>query len=154
MLLYQYLDAFVDEADRAVMGDALRLWLHEDRAAAIARASERSTLRGEQLFTLLESGRLKELRPELERELAKRESTLLALSPRGRLKAREGARVSTSRRGRQRDPAERGRIGEGVELSGRAHLALVSPLLEHVEVNGHAGIGEEIKLVEFMAHVL
>src|SRR5688500_2754826 len=86
VLLYQYLDTFVDEADRAVMGDCLRLWLHEDRAAALARASDRSTLRGEQLFTLLESGRLKELRPELERELGKRESTLLALSPRGRLK--------------------------------------------------------------------
>jgi dienelactone hydrolase len=153
VLLYQYLDAFVDEADRAVMGDALRLWLHEDRAAAIARASARSTLRGEQLFLLLETGRLKELRPELERELAERESTLRALSPRGRLKDVKVPVYLLHGSGDSVIPPSETDWG-GVELAGRAHLALVSPLLEHVEVNGHAGLGEELKLVEFMAHVL
>jgi dienelactone hydrolase len=153
VLLYQYLDAFVDGADRAVVADALRLWLHEDRAGARARASQRSTLRAERLFGMLEQGQLKELGPELLRLLQQRRATLSALSPRGRLQnigvpvyLLHGSADSVI------PPSETDWAAK--ELAGQAHYALVSPLLEHVEVSRRAGLGDELALVEFMAHIL
>ena len=40
------------------------------------------------------------------------------------------------------------------ELQGTEHVALVSPLLEHVEVSKPAGIADQLALVRFMSHLL
>jgi hypothetical protein len=42
----------------------------------------------------------------------------------------------------------------GLELAGVPHRALVSPLIEHVEVNKSAGLVDELELVDFMAQIL
>ncbi len=42
----------------------------------------------------------------------------------------------------------------GLELGAAEHVALVSPLLEHVEVSGTAGFEDELLLVSFMARWL
>ena len=42
----------------------------------------------------------------------------------------------------------------GLELGDARHVALVSSLIEHVEVNKSAGLGDEFALVSFMAQLL
>ena len=151
VLVYQQIDRLVDEPDRAVMKDALRAWLREDRASAIARASQRTTDSGERLFRLLQAGRLSELRPVLEAALAT--SDLAALSPRGHLGAIGVPVYLLHGSGDSVIPPSETEWAER-ELGQAPHLALVSPLLEHVEVNGTAGLREEVALVDFMARML
>ena len=40
------------------------------------------------------------------------------------------------------------------ELGDAPHVALVTPLIEHVEVNGEAGIGDKLALLRFIANML
>src|SRR6187399_2090343 len=42
----------------------------------------------------------------------------------------------------------------GLELGAARHIALVSPLIEHVEVSKSAGFGDQLALVSFMAQLL
>ena len=42
----------------------------------------------------------------------------------------------------------------GLELEGAPHRALVSPLLEHVSVEGKAGLYDQFELVDFMSRLL
>lgn len=153
VLLYQYLDHFVDEADRPALADALRSWLREDRASAWAAASRRTTASGERLFRLLVEQRLRELAPELRRLLVERRPVLSALSPRGRLR-RLGVPVYLLHGSADSviPPSETNWAAR--ELEGREHLALVSPLIQHVEVNGAAGLRDELLLVDFIARLL
>ncbi len=153
VLLYSELDAFVDAPDREVMRDALRLWLHEDRTAAVARASERSTESGERLFGLLSQGKLSELAAVLALRLEARASELSELSPSGRLRE-IGVPVYLLHGSADNVIPPSETEWAGLELSGAPHQALVSPLLEHVEVNGHAGLVDEIELVDFMSRLL
>lgn len=153
VLTYGYLDRFVDEADRPVMTETLRSWLREDRAQALASASRRTTASGERLYRLLESSNLRELRPQLEAIVAERKSALGELSPKGHLSDIGVPVYLLHGSGDSVIPASETEWG-GIELDGAEHQALVSPLLEHVEVNKKAGIGEEIALVDFMSKML
>lgn len=153
VLVYGHLDRFVDEPDRAVMRDALRHWLHEDRPQALASASLVRTASGERLYTLLESSRLRELRPQLEEILAERKSELARLSPHGRLADIRAPVYLLHGSADSVIPPSETEWG-GLELGTAEHQALVSPLLEHVEVSRHAGLGEEIALVDFMSKML
>lgn len=153
VLVYGHLDRFVDEADRAVMRDALRHWLHEDRPRALASASLVRTASGERLYTLLEGSRLRELRPELEAILAEHASELARLSPHGHLADIHAPVYLLHGSADSVIPPSETEWG-GRELGTAEHQALVSPLLEHVEVSRHAGIGEEIALVDFMSKML
>jgi dienelactone hydrolase len=153
VLLYGELDHFVDEADRETMRDALRAWLHEDRAAAVARASQRTTASGERLFTLLQQGHLLELAPELERLLEQRKADLAALSPRGRLRDVGVPVYLLHGSGDSVIPPSETEWA-GIELDGAPHRALVSPLLEHVSIAGSAGLVDQLELVDFMSLVL
>jgi dienelactone hydrolase len=153
VLVYGNLDHFVDEPDRGVMRDALRHWLHEDRAQALASASFRKTLSGERLYGLLESSRLRELSPQLEDILAAHRGALAELSPRGRLADIPAPVYLLHGSADSVIPPSETQWGE-LELGTHDHQALVSPLLEHVEVSRSAGIGEEIALVDFMSRML
>jgi dienelactone hydrolase len=153
VLLYQRLDHFVPEADRDVMRAAVRSWLHEERAQAFTYAARRSTLESERLFERIAAGTLQELRPELERLIALQKDELRALSPSGRI-ARLGIPVYLVHgAGDSVIPASETEWAER-ELQGTEHVALVSPLLEHVEVNKPAGLSDRIALVRFMSHLL
>jgi len=153
VLVYSHLDRFVPEADRVKLGGALRAWLREDRPTALALAAERTTPEGERLFDRLVSGRLKELRPELERLIMEDSGELARLSPRGRLR-RIGVPVYLLHGAADNViPPSETRWAE-LELEGSEHEALVSPLLEHVELGHAAAVFERVSLVRFMAHML
>ena len=153
VLLYQSLEHFVPAEDHAVMRAALRSWLREERGQALAHASLAQTLESEKLYARLEAGRLQELAPELVRLLRGREHELAALSPSGRLARIEvpvyllhGSADSVI------PPTETEWASR--ELGEREHAALVSPLLEHVEVSKAASIVHQVELVDFMAKML
>ncbi|MBX3131283.1 MAG: hypothetical protein KF718_31475 [Polyangiaceae bacterium] len=153
VLVYRYVDHFVDPEDVPAMRDTLRFWLREDRAAATARASRRVTERGERLFALLESGRLAELRPELERLLTAEQAALAALSPAGRLHDVAAPVYLLHGAGDRVIPPAETEWGAR-ELRSRPHRALVSPLLEHVEVSGQPGVADKLALVTFMSRMM
>jgi len=153
VLLYGALDRFVPEVDRSAMGDALRAWLRDKRGDASAAAGRLATDEGRRLWHLVESQRLQDLAPKLEALVRVRREELAALSPSGRLRAvgvpvylLHGSGDTVIPPG-ETDWAAR-------ELANADHLALVSPLLEHVEVNRTAGVGEKLALVRFIAQLL
>jgi dienelactone hydrolase len=153
VLLYGELDHFVEEPDRETLRDALRLWLHEEKARALARASERTTASGERLFVLLQEGRLRELAPELRARLDSRQAELGALSPRGQLQQVGVPVYLLHGQGDSVIPPSETEWA-GLELAGAPHRALVTPLLDHVEVSGSAGLVEKLELVDFMSRLL
>jgi dienelactone hydrolase len=153
VLLYQRLDRFVPEADRETMRAAVQAWLHEERAQAFAHAARRTTPEAERLFELVAAGKLQQLRPEIERLIAEQKDELSALSPRGRIARLTIPVYVVHGAGDSVIPASETEWAER-ELDGSEHVALVSPLLEHVEVNQPAGIVDRLALVRFMSHLL
>jgi dienelactone hydrolase len=153
VLLHGSLDRFVPAEDRALLSDALRAWLHGDRDLALQHASRRVTAEGERIYLLLASERLQELAPDLLRLVDEHASELAELSPAGRL---AGAEVPIYLLHGSADsvipPSETEWAGR--ELGPREHAALVSPLLEHVEVSQSASWLHELALVDFMARML
>jgi acetyl esterase/lipase len=153
VLLYQHLEEFVDEEDRVILAEALKLWLREDRARSWAVASRRTTESGERLFQLLSSGRLRELAPRLTELIGRERAALRVLSPRGRLRALpfpvyllHGLADSVI------PPSETAWAAR--ELAGNWNRALVSPLLGHVEVSHAPRLRDGLALVEFMSDLL
>ncbi len=153
VVAYGNVEHFVEPADQATLRDALRLWLHEDRAAAVARASERSTASGERLFQLVERGRLAELSPELLRLLETRRAELAELSPAGRLGHVDAPVYLLHGSADSVIPPSEAEWADR-ELNGAPHQALVSPLLEHVEVDGRGAFAHQLRLVDLMAKML
>ncbi len=153
VLVYDSLDHFVPEEDRPAMQRALKFWLMEDRAQARAAASQRVTPEAEHLFQLLEGQRLHELAPELERIIAARRPELRALSSHGKLAhTKVPIHLLHGTGDTVIPPSETEWAAK--ELDRAPHDALVSPLLEHVEVNQVAGFSEQVKLVGFVAAML
>ncbi len=153
VLVYGNLEHFVPPADVPALRAAFKAWLEEDRAAARAFASTRTTLEADRLWQLLESGQLQTLAPELDALLETQRSELTALSSAGHLATLKipvyllhGAHDSVI------PPTETD--AASLELGSAEHLALVSPLLEHVEVSHSAGLADELALVSFMARLL
>ena len=152
VLVYQRIEAFVPAPDVPVLRAAFKAWLEEDRSGARTFASQRTTAAGERLWSLLEAGTLNTLGPELDRMLASEQRELAALSPSGHLRAIDapvyllhGAHDSVI-------PPSETDFGDG-ELGNVPHAALVSPLIEHVEVSGAAGLSAKLKLLAFMANL-
>ena len=155
VLLYQELEYFVDGEDLETLRSAVRAWLHEDKAEAFRLASQRKTASGERIFRLLETSRLGELVPELESRVRARSEELRGLSPRGRLAdvpvpvyALHGAGDTVI------PPSETAWIERDLRGAPGSHHALVTPLLDHVEVAGKASLADEWALVDFMARLL
>lgn len=153
VLVYGQLDRLVPAADRDVMRSAMREWLHGDRDRARAIASARTTPEAEQLFSLLEHGKLAALRPRLERLIAEHAVELGALSSRGHLAHATVPIYLLHGASDDVIPASETEWA-GLELDDKPHLALVSPLLEHVEVAHGAGVLDQLALVHFMAELL
>jgi dienelactone hydrolase len=151
ILLYANLAEFLAEPELTPTRNAFRAWLHEDRATAKAIAV---TLQGQSahLFRLLEAQRLTELAPELMRLVANQRGASASLSPKGNLGRIQvpvyllhGAHDSVI------PPSETEYAH--LELAGHTHDALVTPLIEHVEVASNAGLRERIAFLRFMAHL-
>jgi dienelactone hydrolase len=153
VLLYGYVERFAPEADREALRDALRASLHQDRPAAVAAAARLTTDRGKQLWQLADSQKLQTLAPELEAIVNEQHTALAALSPRGRLAAIGAPVYLVHGTDDSVIPASETEWA-GVELGKADHIALVSPLIEHVEVSKAAGLGDKLALLRFIAQML
>jgi acetyl esterase/lipase len=153
VLVYGNLERFVPEEDLAVMREAFRAWLHEDQRAARSAARQSRTPESARLWKLLEQQRLQTLAPELDRLLEQQRPALRRLSARGRLRSLSvpvyllhGSHDSVI------PPSETD--AASLELAGTPHRALISPLLEHVDVSERATLGDKLALVSFLANLL
>lgn len=153
VLSYEHLDAFVPEEDRAVMHDALRAWLHEDRKRAWTLASRRTTDAAERLFVSIAAGHFDEIRGKLRQIVRDEGVESVALSPTGKLASLSMPAYFLHGSGDSVIPPEETLFADE-ELRGRPHLALVTPLLEHVELNATKSGPDALSLVNFMAHLL
>jgi dienelactone hydrolase len=153
VLIYGNIEHFVPQADVPVLRAGMQAWLQEDRKRARELAKARTTPEAERLWQLLETQQLQTLAPELDRLLASQAAVLAGLSSAGQLRALKlpvyllhGSHDSVI------PPSETD--AAALELAGAEHQALVSPLLEHVEVSKTAGLGEQLALVSFIANLL
>jgi dienelactone hydrolase len=153
VLLYGAVDRFAPEADRAALRDALRASLHQDRPAALAAAARLTTDRGKQLWQLADTQKLQTLAPQLEAIVTERHAELAALSPRGRLAAIHAPVYLVHGSGDSVIPPSETEWA-AAELGAADHIALVTPLMEHVEVNKTAGITDKLALLRFIAQLL
>jgi dienelactone hydrolase len=153
VLVYGNLEHFVPAQDLPAMREGFKNWLHEEQKSARAAAQARTTPEAERLWQLLEKGQLQTLAPELDALLQSQNAELAAISAVGHLKQLNvpvyllhGSHDSVIPSS-ETDAAN-------LELDGKEHRALVSPLLEHVEVSKTAGLTDKLALVSFMAKVL
>jgi dienelactone hydrolase len=153
VLLYGSIDRFAPEADRPALREALRAWLREDRDGARAAAGRLSTEEGQALWARVENGRLQELAGAFESALDARRAELAQLSPRGRLRAIGAPVYLLAGSGDTVIPPSEAEWA-AAELGPADHALLVSPLLEHVEVNHAAGLTDELAMVRFIARML
>ena len=152
VLVHQNIEAFVPTPDVPALRSAFKAWLEEDRTRARAFASERTTAAGERLWSLLEAGQLNTLAPELDRILAGERSELAALSPSGHLREIDAPVYLLHGAHDAVIPPSETDFGE-LELGPSPHAALVSPLIEHVEMSGTAGLSAKLALLAFMANL-
>jgi dienelactone hydrolase len=153
VLIYGNLENFVPAVDLPAMRAGFKAWLHEDQKAARQAAQARTTPEAERLWQLLEKQQLQTLAPELDALLERQRPELSSLSPAGHLKALHlpiyllhGSHDSVI-------PASETDAAH-LELDGADHQALVSPLVEHVEVSKAPGLGDKLALVSFLARLL
>lgn len=153
VLVYGNLEHFVPAADLAPMRDGFRAWLHEDRKTARAAAQARTTPEAERLWQLLERQQLQTLAPELDALLERQSEQLASLSAAGHLKAlRLPVYLLHGSHDSVIPPSET--AAAGLELGQAEHRALVSPLIEHVEVNRTASVSDQLALISFVAQLL
>jgi len=153
VLLYGNLERFVPAVDLEPMRAAFKAWLQEDRPRARGFSKLCSTAEAKALWQLLETQHLQSLAPQLDALLDLQQERLSSLSPAGHLKnlglpvyLLHGLHDSVI-------PASE-TDSAGLELSALEHEALVSPLIEHVEVAHEASYADKLALVSFMAHML
>jgi dienelactone hydrolase len=153
VLAYDNLDRLVPEPEREPARDALRAWLHEDRATAHALAERMTSPEARLLFARLESHRLGELGADLRTVIGDRAESLEHLSPRGKLARITCPVYLLHGAGDSVIPSSETDWAD-VELGAREHRALVSPLLEHVEVSHQATVVEMFELVDFISRIV
>jgi pimeloyl-ACP methyl ester carboxylesterase len=145
VLVYGNLEHFVPAQDLPAMREGFKAWLHEDQA--------RTTPEAERLWQLLEKGQLQALAPELDALLDRQNAELAAISAVGHLK-RLNVPVYLLHGSHDSVIPSSETDAANLELDGTEHRALVSPLLEHVEVSKTAALADKLALVSFMAKVL
>lgn len=153
VVLYGHLEELVPLAELPLARNAFRAWLHEDQKTARALGSALpSGTESARLFQLLREHRLQTLAPRLEEFVERERAELDALSPKGKLHAigvpiylLHGAHDSVI-------PPSETNFAER-EIGLREHAALVSPLIEHVEVGPVARLYDQLALLGFMARL-
>ena len=153
VLIYEHLDLFVPEDDLVVMRESIRAWLEEDRGRAWALASQRSSLRSESLFVALATGETESLKNVLSRALASGSASLEELSPAGKLRRIPVPVYLLHGTGDSVIPPEE-TMWADKELGDHPHRALVTPLIEHVELDKHFRLADALDLVQFMAGLI
>jgi dienelactone hydrolase len=153
VLVYENLAHFAPAADQPALQRSFKAWLQVDRKSARKAAEALVTPEGQRLWQLLEKQQLQALAPELDRLLEQQTQRLRRLSAAGQLRRLtmpvhllHGSHDSVI------PPSETD--AAHLELGAAEHQALVSPLLEHVEVSKTAGFSDKLALVAFMAEIL
>jgi dienelactone hydrolase len=153
VLVYDRLADFFPPGDLPAAGDALRLWLWEDKDAARARAKELSppsSAKVEALFT----DDLRTIVPELLAEIDTHADTMRAASPHGRLAGLRAPVLLLHGAGDSVIPATETLWLATDVPKGLVRDVVVSQAVVHVELEGEPSIGEKWALVHFMAEVL
>ncbi|HVU05195.1 MAG TPA: hypothetical protein VHE30_25780 [Polyangiaceae bacterium] len=152
VLLYGRLQAFAPQEDLDVLSEAYRDWLHEDRARAWAVASAVTTKAGEDLFVKLATGHVADYREAIGAVLTREAERKRDLSPAGRLDAIPVPVLLLHGTGDRVIPREE-TLWAAAELGPHRHVALVTPLIEHVEISHPPKLREALALVDFMARL-
>jgi pimeloyl-ACP methyl ester carboxylesterase len=152
VLVYSHVEDFFPAADVPVARDALRSWLHEDFDAARARAaalSPEAAARMKQIFDHSPS-----LAPALDAEVTRLSSQLAAVSPGAHLAELRVPVFLLHGAGDRVIPSSETEWLAHDTPRGLLRAALVSPAIEHVELEGKPSLGDELALVHFMGDVL
>jgi dienelactone hydrolase len=153
VLLYEHLDAFVPEEDLPTMNSAVREWLMENRTAAWAFASLSTTEASEKLFLDIVHGHRERFREALAPILKEKIAAARLLSPSGHLDRIPVPVYLLHGEGDAVIPPEE-TLWADRELGAHSHRALVTPLIEHVEISGKPTLGDQWALVHFMSSLL
>ena len=152
VLVYSHVEDFFPADDVPVARDALRSWLHEDFDVARSRAealSPEAAVRMKQVFA-----HSPVLARVLDAEVARLSPQLAAVSP--------GAHLADIRVPVFLLHGAGDRVIPSSETEWLAHdtpramlrAALISPAIEHVEIEGTPSVGDQLALVHFMGDVL
>lgn len=152
VLVYSHVEDFFPADDVPVARDALRSWLHEDFDVARSRAealSPEAAVRMKQVFAHSPA-----LARVLDAEVARLSPQLAAVSP--------GAHLADIRVPVFLLHGAGDRVIPSSETEWLAHdtpramlrAALISPAIEHVEIEGTPSVGDQLALVHFMGDVL
>ncbi len=153
VLVYDRLVDFFPPDDRAAAGDALRLWLWEDRDAARAHAKSLSPASLAKVDALFADD-LHAIAPELLAEIDAHPDAMRAASPHGRLAGLRAPVFLLHGAGDTVIPStETLWLAEDVPKA-LVRDVLVSPAVVHVELEGEPSVREKWALVHFMADVL
>ncbi len=153
VLIYGNLEHFVPAVDLERMRSGFKAWLQEDRPRARALAKLRTSPEANELWQLLETQHLQTLAPRLDALLESQQQQLSSLSAAGHLKTL-GLPVYLLHGSHDTVIPPSETDSAGLELSAAPHEALVSPLIEHVEVAHSASYADKLALVSFMARML
>ena len=153
VLVYSHVEDFFPAADVPVARDALRAWLHEDFDAAKERAKGLSPEAAGTMAHVFEHDQAA-LRPELEREIARLEPSFAAVSPSAHLRDVRVPVFLLHGAGDTVIPSSETEWLAHDTPKGVLRDALVSRAIEHVELEGGTGVGDELALVHFMGDLL
>ena len=153
VLLHGHVDKFVPEEDRDVLSEALRAWLQEDRDTARELAKRCKTAVCTSLFAHVADDTLEVIGPRVMELIADNQSALNALSPAGRLHDVPVPIYLLHGSSDTVIPATEVAWAER-ELAGRDYRAIVTPLIDHVEVSKQATWWDKVELVDFMSALL
>jgi dienelactone hydrolase len=155
VLLNNHLKAFRLEEEGAFR-EVLSAWLKEDRKTAAEKAERLSTQKAYDLYTMIKEQKLAALAPRLLPLLDQEIETMSRLSPHGSMANIKTEVILLHGANDNVVPPEETLFGS-IELREKhqgSSITLVTPLLEHVRVDHPAGIGEKMKLINLISHLL
>lgn len=152
VLVYSHVEDFFPAADVPVARDALRSWLHEDFDAARSRARDLSPEAAALIAEIFAHS--PSLAPALDAEIARLSPQLAAVSPSAHLADLRVPVFLLHGAGDRVIPSSETEWLAHDTPRGMLRAALISPAIEHVDLEDKASLGDELALVHFMGDVL
>ncbi len=153
VLVYSHIEDFFPKEDVAVAREALRLWLWEDRDAARARLPALGPIAREKMERLF-SAKIDSIAEEMLTELHAHVDEAARVSPRGHMAGLRAPVFLLHGAGDTVIPASETLWLARDVPAGLAKDVLVSPAIQHVELEGEPSATDKWALVHFMADVL
>jgi dienelactone hydrolase len=153
VLVYSHIEDFFPKEDVPTAKDALRLWLWEDRDAARARLPALGPASREKMERLF-AAKVDTISQEILAELAAHEAEAARVSPHGHMGTLKVPVYLLHGAGDTVIPASETLWLAKDMPAGLAKEVLVSPAVQHVELEGEPSLADKWALVHFMADVL